>query len=352
MSSIDSTARPAEWRFCYEILPDVSRTFALTIPVLEGSLADGVCVAYLLCRIADTIEDRNDLEIGPRRWLYRGFADLVATPPVRANVAQDPDVQEFLRRWPRESNPNYQRLVAGLANVLAAFRTIDPKEREVINDCVQEMVDGMSAMTHQPPVDGIVYPCEDLAALEQYCHYVAGTVGQMLTKLFDLHLSGGGRFATPQRLEQGRRFGLGLQLTNILKDQLADVRRGTSFLPRNWCDADGRFLPERRLALVEHTLGFLDDAHRFTMAIPPAQKGMRLFCLWALWIAVATQRDVLRAESVSPKIAREEVAEIVSFTREHVGDDDVLQARFAELRGQVEAGLGGNLGNDYLAALA
>ena len=40
-----------------EILQYVSRTFALTIPQLPESLCKVVSNAYLLCRIADTIED-------------------------------------------------------------------------------------------------------------------------------------------------------------------------------------------------------------------------------------------------------------------------------------------------------
>ena len=44
-------------RFAREILPAVSRTFALSIRVLPGELGRAVLAAYLLCRIADTLED-------------------------------------------------------------------------------------------------------------------------------------------------------------------------------------------------------------------------------------------------------------------------------------------------------
>ena len=44
-------------RFGREILPAVSRTFALSIRVLPGELGRAVLAAYLLCRIADTLED-------------------------------------------------------------------------------------------------------------------------------------------------------------------------------------------------------------------------------------------------------------------------------------------------------
>ena len=40
-----------------ELLAKVSRTFALTIPQLPAPLADWVGNAYLICRIAGTIEE-------------------------------------------------------------------------------------------------------------------------------------------------------------------------------------------------------------------------------------------------------------------------------------------------------
>ena len=43
------------------LLPGVSRTFALTIPQLPEPLRVPVTNAYLLCRLADTIEDEPAL---------------------------------------------------------------------------------------------------------------------------------------------------------------------------------------------------------------------------------------------------------------------------------------------------
>ena len=53
----------SEQNFEQQILQDVSRSFALTIPLLPPALSNVVTNAYLLCRITDTIEDEVALTI-------------------------------------------------------------------------------------------------------------------------------------------------------------------------------------------------------------------------------------------------------------------------------------------------
>src|ERR1051325_660646 len=66
--------KTAPFATCWRILPLVSRSFAVVIRWLPRGLDDAVMVSYLLCRIADTLEDsvRNVAE--KRRQLAR-FAD-------------------------------------------------------------------------------------------------------------------------------------------------------------------------------------------------------------------------------------------------------------------------------------
>ena len=72
-----------------EILQDVSRTFALTIPQLPGALRDVVGNAYLLCRIADTIEDEPTLSAGQKQAFAERFVEVVA-----GRAAVDPFARE------------------------------------------------------------------------------------------------------------------------------------------------------------------------------------------------------------------------------------------------------------------
>ena len=64
--------------FQNRILEGVSRTFALTIPELPKELRDVVANAYLLCRIADTIEDEIALTADQKQDFHQQFVRVVA----------------------------------------------------------------------------------------------------------------------------------------------------------------------------------------------------------------------------------------------------------------------------------
>jgi len=324
------------WAFCHAILPEVSRTFALNIPVLPPKLRDCVCCAYLLCRIADTIEDSEALPASARRALYDAL-----------HRAVDPARPEPVA-MPRPPGPAvgaaeaYARLMAGAPQVLAAFASLPPASRAAIAECVREMIAGMRSPAARGREAGVRFVAADFADLDQYCHFVAGTVGVMLTRLFSAELGEPPALAGAATRELGRRFGLGLQATNIIKDHADDVARGVCFVPRSSVGpaADGcRIAPPQRDALIRHALDHLDRAMEFVLLIPHQADGIRLFCLWALMLAFGTLREAAKATLPTPKVPRSEVARILSDSRRYVADDARLLAWFDQYRGQVVAAL-------------
>src|SRR6476659_7719251 len=70
--------------FCREILPAVSRTFALSIRLLPGDLGAAVRDAYLLCRIADTVEDAPGLNALEKASLLDALAVCFDDPALVA----------------------------------------------------------------------------------------------------------------------------------------------------------------------------------------------------------------------------------------------------------------------------
>ncbi len=68
---IPSTKR--DRAYCSHVIPKVSRTFALCIQLLPPDNERAVLLAYLLCRVADPIEDTADLPVADNNTLLAHF---------------------------------------------------------------------------------------------------------------------------------------------------------------------------------------------------------------------------------------------------------------------------------------
>lgn len=305
---MNSTSPAAAREFCRRTLPRVSRTFALNIELLGGSLREAVRVAYLLCRAADTIEDRwagSPDEIESRFDAFTaalaGDDGAAASLATAAPAGGPPAAAAPSTRHPEADLD----LLAHLPLVLAAFRGLEPGDREAVAEGVLTMSAGMRRYAARAARRGpdACY-VDDEAELRDYCWVVAGCVGVMLTKLHERRAGpepeGGAR---ERRRQLAPKVGEALQLTNILLDWPADVRRGRCYLPAAWLgeaglstrdlaggEAPGALALARRLETLAHEA--LDQVADYLDTIAPRHVRYRLFCLWpALWarasIAVA-----------------------------------------------------------------
>lgn len=318
-----------------QILQGVSRTFALTIPVLPAALCNAVGNAYLLCRIADTIEDDAALSFAAKRAYSAQFMDAVRGRS---------DGSEFSRSLAPQlaphNSPAERDLIANTARVLRITHALNPHQRAALERCVRVMIDGMVFYQGQETLDGV----SDQIALDRYCYYVAGVVGEMLTALFCEHCPA----LSAQRdalMRLGVSFGQGLQMTNILKDIWDDRARGACWLPRDLFARHGVRLSElapgagdrdftaalRSLIAIAH--GHLRNALRYTLTVPTSEPGIRKFCLWALGMALLTLRkindDPLFSDGQQVKISRQSVKLTVLATSLAVGHDWGLKTLFA-----------------------
>lgn len=87
---------------------------------------------------------------------------------------------------------------------------------------------GVEARHLNAVVDGCQVDLEqtrflDFAALQRYCHLVAGVVGEVAANIF-------GR-TEPATVQYAHRLGQAMQLTNIIRDVGDDARRGRIYLP-------------------------------------------------------------------------------------------------------------------------
>jgi len=320
-----------------EILPRVSRTFALTIPELPKELRVAVGNAYLLCRIADTIEDDAELAADDKAYWHTEFTRVVETCAGGQIFGQ-----ALVDQLAPATSADERRLVADTDLVIAVTASLSARQREAISRCVRIMCAGMPDFERNASLEGLA----TLAHLDRYCYFVAGVVGEMLADLFcDCDPAIDTASAELQRLAVS--FGQGLQMTNILKDIWDDHDRGVCWLPRDVFARHGfdlsRLADFRRSGgdaafaaglseLIGIAHGHLRNALDFTLTIPAEQKGIRRFCLWAIGLALLTLRKIHAnpqfTEADQVKVSRRSVQATVLTTNLALGDDDRLRRLF------------------------
>ncbi|QXP82797.1 phytoene/squalene synthase family protein [Methylococcus sp. ANG] len=315
-------------------LDGVSRTFALTIPRLPEGLARPVSNGYLLCRIVDTIEDEVALSSAQKRRYCERFAQVVA-----GNAPAAPLASELFPRLSEQTLASERELIAAIPRVIRITHGFARPQREALADCVATMSRGMAEFQDKDLRHGL----KDLRQMGDYCYYVAGVVGEMLTRLF-CHYSPEIAAHRARLMELAVSFGQGLQMTNILKDLWDDHSRGVCWLPQDVFTECGFSLAELRphhgnpdfvrgfdrLIGVAHA--HLRNALDYTLLIPSHETGIREFCLWALGMAVLTLRKIhgnpYFSDSAQVKITRRAVKATIVASRLTRGNDALLKATF------------------------
>jgi farnesyl-diphosphate farnesyltransferase len=294
------------------ILSSVSRTFALTIPLLPPIIEKVVGNTYLLCRIVDTIEDAAELTPEAKKNLSALFLDVVLE---RAPVESFVDLcLDALKNY---SNHDELDLIAHTPTVLRILHTCSSHDQEAVSRCVSIMSEGMSRFHGRQTEAGL----KDLSEFEDYCYVVAGVVGELLTSIF--------RHYSPQFSKniQGHEnlaiaFGQALQMTNILKDSPEDRARGVSWKPANLSQLD----------LLQIAYQKLSDSLTYILLIPKEEVGMRRFCLLAFGLAVLTLDKLAagdhfeRQEDI--KLSRNTVWLFYGFTKIAAGSNGLIKSFF------------------------
>ncbi|QRV73496.1 Squalene/phytoene synthase [Ceratobasidium sp. AG-Ba] len=211
-------------RKCWHFLDLTSRSFAAVIKELEGDMARMVCMFYLVLRGLDTIEDDMTIPDEKKQPLLRSFHEKLSTPG-----------WTFTESGPDEKD---RQLLVEFDNVVAEMAQLKPEYREIITDICHKMEIGMADYAHRaaslsspnPPPDAPSPYLETISEYDLYCHYVAGLVGEGLSRLFAA--SGKEVPWLGEQLTLSNSMGLLLQKTNILRDIREDVDQGRYFWPR------------------------------------------------------------------------------------------------------------------------
>ncbi|MGM0462834.1 MAG: phytoene/squalene synthase family protein [Fibrobacterota bacterium] len=351
--------------YCRLILHKVSRTYALTIRSLGQPFREPVLIGYLLCRIADTYEDSPLLTLDEKIAAldnYRAYFRSV-TP----SGEQKKDVCDALYSITHATfslADNEEFLATFPGPVLTRYETLPEDVREIICQTVTEMVAGMKKTVIQQNHRGEV-GTETEKELDQYCYYVAGTVGNMLTSLF-AHYS---PWISTQAYENIRPynadFGRALQLTNIIKDAMGDLRRGVSFIPKDLARRYNVSLyhmhqkknrqqgHEVMKNLIMKALKDLNRAMEYCILLPKAEPRIRIFCMMPVLFAIKTleaaaQNDDLLNPDKKIKISRDEVKRTIRFLFLNCLWDYQIITEYLDVLSSIEAILGIQIPHNFV----
>jgi len=304
----------ADWQYCEEMLLKVSRTFALNIAKLRGDTHRAVLLGYLFFRIADTFEDNS---YQTEREKIRALQEFAAIFKGNKSLTERLRLYEPLKfRW-REESPE-KNLVENGDRVFRCYFDLPEIYRRIMDPHLATTAEGMASFQRRKQEEGkAIFQLRDLPDLEDYCYYVAGSVGIMLTEIFCLRE--GLRGCERELRRRQVQFGLALQFTNIVKDYFKDLERGWCYIPASVTGKYGlepeellQLSPEGRRKIlkdlvprvVEHfdaTLGYIE-------LLPKGERDIRLFCSIPFVLAYNTLLQVIE---VGAKLSRPQVAVIL-----------------------------------------
>jgi farnesyl-diphosphate farnesyltransferase len=290
-----------------DLLTKTSRTFALNIPLLEEPTRCEVTVAYLLFRVADTLEDSTTWDRGRKLLELERFAALLRHPDAeRAHALAAAWVED-----PPCEHDGYMELLADLPRVMETHARLSPPSRRAIDEHTLRTIEGMGAFIERGGETEL--QLRDIRELKDYCYAVAGIVGEMLTELF---LTGNPDLdeAADELRRLAPAFGEALQLVNILKDAAWDRDEGRHFLPARGSVDEVFELAREDMRQAARYVGRLDTAG--------APRGVVAFTALPLLLARATI-DRVQERGPGSKIDRDDVTRIVGDLGRALDDGSV-----------------------------
>jgi farnesyl-diphosphate farnesyltransferase len=208
------------------ILASVSRSFYLSIRLLPKKLRDPVSLGYLLARASDTIADTTDVPIDLRteklKLLARG---------IQGEALGDAIVGLSATLAPLQKNKAERALIESLQPCLDWLEQSDVLDREEVRAVLEQINRGQILDLERFRDPKQIVALETSAELDEYTYLVAGSVGEFWTRLCFRHLPKFTVRSEDEMLGMAKRYGMGLQLINILRDAGADLRAGRCYFP-------------------------------------------------------------------------------------------------------------------------
>ena len=318
---------------CWEVLPEVSRSFALCIRILPKPLDEQMMISYLAYRVIDTIED-SSASLARKKAQFSKFLGLLS-----GNAVDAEETMKVRGEFLAGLDCTYEKkLLFVLEKLVAAYYMQPALVRRSILKWGNKMAGGMCKFQNRQ--------IRTFHDQNSYSYYVAGVVGYLFNDL--LYYNGIIGKRLQKRLHgYARKFGLALQKVNILRDVAADIMSGRKYWPEKLMEKYGldyaSILLEKNRekallvlrAEIENARKYLDAGIRYVLSLPKNATRVRMFCLIPLFMAIESYAkcmdnwEIFRA-GTTVKIGRMKVQEIVAKATLWAASDERIAQWFSE----------------------
>jgi farnesyl-diphosphate farnesyltransferase len=140
---------------------------------------------------------------------------------------------------PQQENVAERTLLSSLPESLESLEQTVEADRDDIRAVLAKITDGQMLDLHRFDDPAQVRALQTAADLDEYTYLVAGCVGEFWTRACFRHLRDFASVTRDEMLTLGRRYGMGLQLINVVRDAGNDLRAGRCYFPEEELGAVG-----------------------------------------------------------------------------------------------------------------
>jgi len=264
-----------EIKFCSNILDKVSRSFALTIPMLDDKLYKPVMITYLQDRLLDNFEDEIH---PPDLQLQKNMMDRVSRIFSTSDYDRSQDFKIIKENSQLIEKNSLQELTENIDLIYDSYQSLDLKVQEISHKWLQEMNQGMQKYLNKE--------VKTFSELDEYCYYVAGTVGGFLTEtiIYKFEIIEKNRQVLLNNFNEA---GLFLQKVNLIRDIRDDLEnRDKHFWPLKELGVSEKELsdPQKKDEAMSALAEMLSDLKKhipalkkYYFALPDELKGYKKF---------------------------------------------------------------------------
>jgi farnesyl-diphosphate farnesyltransferase len=195
---------------------------------LPQRLREPITLAYLLARTTDTVADTSGIP-GPVRLKTL----KILSDGIQSKVSREAVINHVASFVPLQKNAAERTLLDSLPDCLKWFERTDEADRDDIRALLEKITHGQILDLHRFDDPAQVRALQTAADLDEYTYLVAGCVGEFWTRLCFRHLRDFASANPGEMLALGRRYGMALQLINVLRDTGSDLRAGRCYFPED-----------------------------------------------------------------------------------------------------------------------